>query len=174
MDYERLSSLDDRSSLTSAVQRPLNKIIFFEFFILYFRTEKLLKNILRRADPRSGKVRKSFFFSSFEFEWNLKTKKKKKGKACQEEFEQLWSESSINHGINHARPNNSNETIILDERLIGESSKIRGRSSENIRFSLFNSLPVPSQVQNRSAYLIQNASACLAFFFSSRKKTKTP
>lgn len=101
-------------------------------------------------------------------------KKKKKGKACQEEFEQLWSESSINHGINHARPNNSNETIILDERLIGESSKIRGRSSENIRFSLFNSLPVPSQVQNRSAYLIQNASACLAFFFSSRKKTKTP
>lgn len=117
---------------------------------------------------------KKFFFSSFEFEWNLKTKKKKKGKACQEEFEQLWSESSINHGINHARPNNSNETIILDERLIGESSKIRGRSSENIRFSLFNSLPVPSQVQNRSAYLIQNASACLAFFFSSRKKTKTP
>lgn len=62
MDYERLSSLDDRSSLTSAVQRPLNKIIFFEFFILYFRTEKLLKNILRRADPRSGTTRKSFFF----------------------------------------------------------------------------------------------------------------
>ena len=62
MDYERLSSLDDRSSLTSAVQRPLNKIIFFEFFILYFRTEKLLKNILRRADPRSGTARKSFFF----------------------------------------------------------------------------------------------------------------
>lgn len=173
MDYERLSSLDDRSSLTSAVQRPLNKIIFFEFFILYFRTEKLLKNILRRADPRSGTARKSFFFSRLNSNETWKRKKKKE-KACQEEFEQLWSESSINHGINHARPNNSNETIILDERLIGESSKIRGRSSENIRFSLFNSLPVPSQVQNRSAYLIQNASACLAFFFSSRKKTKTP
>lgn len=171
MDYERLSSLDDRSSLTSAVQRPLNKIIFFEFFILYFRTEKLLKNILRRADPEQ--LEKVFFFLVW-IRMKLENEKKKKGKACQEEFEQLWSESSINHGINHARPNNSNETIILDERLIGESSKIRGRSSENIRFSLFNSLPVPSQVQNRSAYLIQNASACLAFFFSSRKKTKTP
>lgn len=119
-------------------------------------------------------LEKVFFFPRLNSNETWKRKKKKKGKACQEEFEQLWSESSINHGINHARPNNSNETIILDERLIGESSKIRGRSSENIRFSLFNSLPVPSQVQNRSAYLIQNASACLAFFFSSRKKTKTP
>lgn len=133
------------------------------------------KNYLRIffVDPRSGTARKSFFFPRLNSNETWKRKKKKE-KACQEEFEQLWSESSINHGINHARPNNSNETIILDERLIGESSKIRGRSSENIRFSLFNSLPVPSQVQNRSAYLIQNASACLAFFFSSRKKTKTP
>lgn len=80
MDYERLSSLDDRSSLTSAVQQPLNKIIFFEFFILYFRTEKLLKNIefvVRIQDLEQ--LEKVFFFLVW-IRMKLENEKKKKEK----------------------------------------------------------------------------------------------
>lgn len=80
MDYERLSSLDDRLSLTSAVQQPLNKIIFFEFFILYFRTEKLLKNIefvVRIQDLEQ--LEKVFFFLVW-IRMKLENEKKKKEK----------------------------------------------------------------------------------------------
>lgn len=145
MDYEidsrlMINYLYQCCSAIVALIRDIEiyKIVLFEFLILYFIRiifeRKIIKNLFFIAIKDLEEV---FFLVSFPIPMKLEKKN-----FLKEEFEQLWSESSINHGV--IMRGQIKETIILDERLENHprlSDLVTDIDRARIFYSRFNPSP---------------------------------